>query len=200
MSGLEFPHRDGGEGRFASLHRAVFTDRDGTLNPDFHYLSEPDRYEFLPGVVRGIQLLHDHGFRVICVTNQSGVGRGFFSADRLEAIHRRINERLAREGTGIDAFYYCPHRPEEGCACRKPGTELFVRAAEEHRLDLRSSAIIGDRALDVQVGERLGMLSALVPERGLERMTEEELRRVGSYPDLRAGSFLGAVLQILTVG
>jgi D-glycero-D-manno-heptose 1,7-bisphosphate phosphatase len=182
------------------LRRAVFTDRDGTLNPDFHYLSDPDRYEFLPGVVRGLRLLREHGFRVICVTNQSGIARGLFDAARLQSIHARINERLARAGTAVDAFYYCPHRPEDGCACRKPGVELFLRAEREHHLDLRASAIIGDRVLDIQVGERLGMLSAFVPERGLEAIAEAELREVPVVPCLRAESFLGAATQILALG
>lgn len=180
--------------------RAVFTDRDGTLNPDFHYLSDPDRYEFLPGVTDGIRLLHEHGFLVICVTNQSGVGRGFFTAERLEEIHRRIGQRLEAQGTHIDAFYYCPHRPEEQCACRKPGIELFERAAKEHGVDLKGSAIIGDRYLDILVGARLGLMSALVPERGMEAETNAELVTHAAHPAIRAGTFLGAVQQILGFG
>ena len=183
-----------------ALHRAVFTDRDGTLNPDFHYLSDPARYDNLPGVLRGVRLLREHGFRVICVTNQSGIGRGFFGVAELEAIHRRLNERLGAAGTRIDAFYYCPHRPEEGCACRKPGTELFERAAREQHLDLGASAIIGDRVPDIQVGARLGLLSAFVPERGLESAALAELVHQDVRPSFRAESFLAAALQILALG
>jgi histidinol-phosphate phosphatase family protein len=179
------------------IRPAVFVDRDGTLNPDFHCLSDPDRYEFLPGVIQGLRLLREHGYRVICVTNQSGIGRGFFTEATLRAIHERINLRLRQGGAGIDAFYYCPHRPEDGCACRKPGTELFVRAERDHRLDLQNSAIIGDRALEMEVGTTLGLRSVFVPERGLERMMEEELRERGSRPDFRAGTFLGAALLLL---
>jgi histidinol-phosphate phosphatase family protein len=180
--------------------RAVFTDRDGTLNPDFHYLSDPDRYEFLPGVIEGIRRLRAHGYLVICVTNQSGVGRGFFTSERLEAIHRRIEERLEGAGTRLDAFYYCPHRPDEGCPCRKPGIELFERAARDLQIDLKSSAIVGDRFLDILVGARLGMTSTLVPERGMEREIEAELADHRAAPDLRAGTFLGAVDQLLAFG
>ncbi|MGI0151754.1 MAG: HAD hydrolase-like protein, partial [Thermoplasmata archaeon] len=107
---------------------------------------------------------------------------------------------LRARGTRIDAFYYCPHRPEDDCRCRKPGVELFVRAAEEHRLDLRTSAIIGDRALDVEVGRSLGMVSAFVPERGLEGAARAELKARGTFPDLTAGSFEGAAMQILALG
>ena len=141
MVAVSSPSQDAGA---PARRRAVFTDRDGTLNPDFHYLSEPDRYEFLPGVVEGIRLLREHGFLVICVTNQSGVGRGYFTRERLEEIHARIRDRLKPHGTEIDAFYYCPHRPEDGCRCRKPSTELFERAVAEWGIDLgvrRSSAI-----------------------------------------------------------
>ncbi len=180
--------------------RAVFTDRDGTLNPDFHYLSDPERYEFLPGVTEGIRRLREHGFLVICVTNQSGVGRGFFTAERLEEIHRRIEQRLERAGTRLDAFYYCPHLPEDRCACRKPGTELFERASREFHIDLKSSAILGDRFLDILVGARLGMTSVLIPERGMEREIETELKANRAVPDLRAGTFLGAVDQLLAFG
>lgn len=188
--------RSGSESR----SRAVFTDRDGTLNPDFHYLSDPERYEFLPGVVRGITLLRAHGYRVYCVTNQSGIGRGYFTEDRLAEIHRRVNERLEVMGTRIDGFYHCPHRPEDGCACRKPGTELFERAAREHDLRFAGSAIIGDRSLDIEVGARLRMTSVLVPERGLERQVDAELRDSGVTPDLRAGSFFTAALALLSFG
>jgi histidinol-phosphate phosphatase family protein len=180
-----------------SSRPAVFVDRDGTLNPDFHYLSDPDRYEFLPGVMQGLRLLREHGYRVICVTNQSGIGRGFFTEETLRTIHDRINGRLTRSGAAIDAFYYCPHRPEEGCACRKPGTELFLRAARDHHLDLSNSAIIGDRALDMEVGASLRLASVFVPERGLERMMEAELEERKARPDFRAGTFLGAALQLL---
>lgn len=180
--------------------RALFTDRDGTLNPDFHYLSDPDRYDFLPGVRAGLSLLHEHGYLVVCVTNQSGVGRGLFTEARLAEIHERIQQRLGETGERIDAFYHCPHRPEEGCACRKPGRALFDRAARDLGIDLRLSAIIGDRSLDIEVGRTLGMRTLLVPERGLERAVEEELRARGVRPDLYAGSFFGAALQLLSLG
>jgi histidinol-phosphate phosphatase family protein len=180
--------------------RAVFTDRDGTINPDLHYISRAERIELYPTVGRGIRWLRARGFAVVCVTNQSGVERGLYTAEDVDRIHRRVNELLAAEGARIDAFYYCPHRPERGCDCRKPNTELFVRAAREHRIDLGSSAIIGDHALDVEVGDRLGLLTALVPERGLESVIEDELDRRRAVPDVRAPTFEGAVARILSRG
>jgi histidinol-phosphate phosphatase family protein len=182
------------------LRRAVFVDRDGTLNPDFHYLSDPARYEFLPGVIDGLRWFRAHGYLLFCVTNQSGIGRGYFTVETLNAIHARIDERLHQAGVGLDGYYYCPHRPEEGCECRKPGTLLFRRAAEEHGIDLRASAIIGDRSLDMEVGRTLGMTSVLVPERGLETQTEAELRAQGVQPMYRAGTFRGAAILLLGNG
>lgn len=192
--------RGGGIGPRRPLRRAVFTDRDGTLNPDLHYLSDPERIEILPGVIQGIARLREHGYLVLCVTNQSGIGRGFFTPARLEEIHWRIAARLEAAGAPLDGFYYCPHRPEDRCACRKPGVALFLQAAQQHGLDLASCAIIGDRVLDMEVGRTLGMVSAFVPERGLESNAREELRLRGSFPELTAGSFLGAALQILSLG
>jgi histidinol-phosphate phosphatase family protein len=184
----------------AALRRAVFTDRDGTINPDLHYLDRAERIELYPGVARGVRRLRERGFTVVCVTNQSGIGRGLYTDADVHRIHERVNERLAGEGARVDAFYYCPHMPGAGCDCRKPNTGLFERAAREHRIDLRSSAIIGDRALDVEVGERLGLLTALVPERGLEGPIDAELAACRAIPDVRAPSFEGAVARILARG
>ena len=194
------PGRKSGPARSPGRRRAVFLDRDGTLNPDLHYLSEPERLELLSGVTQGIRWLKAHDFLVICVTNQSGIERGLYSESDVEAIHRRLNQRLATGGASVDAFYYCPHAPERGCSCRKPGSLLFERAREEFSVDFGSSAIVGDRSLDVQVGERLGFLTAFVPERGHERPAEEEVDRSGITPDIRAGSFLGAVARLLARG
>ncbi|MCI4369172.1 MAG: HAD-IIIA family hydrolase, partial [Thermoplasmata archaeon] len=97
----------------------MFVDRDGTLNPDLHYLAEPQRLELFHGVGLGVRLLREHGYRVICVTNQSGVSRGFYTDEVVGRIHARVNELLAPQGARIDAFYYCPHAPGDGCRCRK---------------------------------------------------------------------------------
>ena len=179
--------------------RALFVDRDGTLNPDLHYLKEANRIELFRGVGNALSLAHDHGFLAICVTNQSGVERGFYTDEEVERIHTRLNQLLPRRGR-IDAFYYCPHAPEHACACRKPGTLLFERARDEWNLDLGSSAIIGDRGLDVEAGRRLGMLTAIVPRPGLEAAAETELAERRVHADLTASSFANATLRILSRG
>lgn len=187
-------------GTARGFRRAVFVDRDGTLNPDLHYLADPARLELYRGVPEAIGLLRRHGFRVICVTNQSGVERGFYTADDVDRIHARLQELLARGGSTIDAFYYCPHAPERGCACRKPGTELFERAERDLGLQFPGSAVIGDRDLDIEAGERLGLLTVLVPQVGHERETAREMAASGAHSDLTAPNFRSAVQRILNCG
>jgi D-glycero-D-manno-heptose 1,7-bisphosphate phosphatase len=151
-------------------------------------------------VPEGIDWLRRHGYLIVCATNQSGVERGLYTAQDVEAIHARINARLRARGTQVDAFYYCPHAPETGCDCRKPGTGLFERAARDLGLNIPGSAIIGDRVLDVQAGDRLGMLTALVVPPGHEEASSEEVRVARVTPDLRARSFPSAALRILARG
>lgn len=178
----------------------MFVDRDGTLNPDLHYLSDPARVEVFRGVGEGIRLLRAHGYLVVCVTNQSGIERGFYTDADVAAIHDRIGTLLAPHGASVDRFYYCPHAPETGCRCRKPGTELFERASRDLGIEFASSAIVGDRSLDIEAGERLGLLTTLVPQPGHEAETTAELRERKATPDLVAPSFRVAALRILHRG
>lgn len=180
--------------------RALFVDRDGTLVPDFHYLAEPARLEVYRGVAEALRLAHDHGYQVVCVTNQSGIERGLYTRETVEAIHHRLNGLLAAAGTRIDAFYYCPHVAETGCACRKPGIELFDRAREDRGIDLASSAIVGDRWLDVEAGRRLGLVTAMVPPIGHEVEAIAEVLERHLVPDIQASSFRAAVMRILARG
>jgi D-glycero-D-manno-heptose 1,7-bisphosphate phosphatase len=182
------------------VRRALFVDRDGTLNPDLHYLKDANRIELFRGVGDALSLAHEHGFLTICVTNQSGVERGLYTDGDVERIHARLNQLLRPHRARIDGFYYCPHVPEHRCACRKPGTLLFEQARDEWRLDLGSSAIIGDRGLDVEAGRRLGMLTAIVPRPGLEAAAEAELIERGVHADLTASTFANAALRILSRG
>ncbi len=152
------------------------------------------------GVGEALSLAHDHRFLIVCVTNQSGVERGFYSADDVERIHRRLNELLHPHRAAIDAFYSCPHAPERGCACRKPGTLLFERARDEWGIDLAASAIVGDRALDIEAGQKLGMLTALAVGPHHWDEAERELAERGVRPEIVASTFRGAVLRILARG
>jgi D-glycero-D-manno-heptose 1,7-bisphosphate phosphatase len=142
--------------------RFVALDRDGTIIVERHYLSDPEQVALLPGAATGLRALRALGLGLVVVTNQSAIGRGFFDQARLEAIHQRLGALLQAQGVRLDGLYVCPHRPDEGCACRKPGTGLLERAASELRFDPRSSFVIGDKACDVELGQRVGATTLLV--------------------------------------
>ncbi len=191
------PEQRAAGGTGSLVRRGLFVDRDGTLVPDLKYLSDPDRLEVYAGVSDGLRLAREAGFVVLCITNQAGIARGFYTEEDVLRIHRRLNELLGRFGAQIDAFYFCPHSPEDRCDCRKPGTALFERAAAEWSVGLGSSAVIGDRAIDVAAGKRVGALTAVVPSRGHEVEVEREMSERDAFPDIRASSFLAAVVSIL---
>jgi D-glycero-D-manno-heptose 1,7-bisphosphate phosphatase len=180
--------------------RALFVDRDGTLNPDLHYLKDAARLEVFRGVGNSLRLAHEHDWLVICVTNQSGIERGFYTEADVERIHDRLNALLAAEGGRVDAFYHCPHAPEHGCPCRKPGTELFERARRDWSVDLSASAIVGDRVLDAEAGRKLGMLTALVRWPGHSAEVDAEFAARKVVPDIASDTFSGAVLRVLARG
>lgn len=145
------------------MNKAVFVDRDGTINRDVPYCSRPEDFELIPGVAEGIRLLNEHGFKVVVITNQSGIARGYFTEEMLALIHQKMRSELAKDAAFLDAIYYCPHHPDEECKCRKPNTGLFHKAASELQIDLSSSYVIGDRLLDVIVAKKVGCKAVLVP-------------------------------------
>jgi D-glycero-D-manno-heptose 1,7-bisphosphate phosphatase len=109
----------------------VILDRDGTIVIDRGYLDDPAGLEFLPAAAEGLRYLHQRGYRLVVITNQSGIGRGRFTAERLGEIHDRFNEMVRAAGAHIEAIYFFPHRPDDGCDCRKPGSALLLQAAAE---------------------------------------------------------------------
>jgi D-glycero-D-manno-heptose 1,7-bisphosphate phosphatase len=183
-----------------SLEPALLVDRDGTLNVDLNYLADAERLEIFRGVGAALRLARAHGYRIVCVTNQSGIARGLYTHADVAQIHRRLNERLALEGARVDAFYYCPHRPEDRCSCRKPGTALLEQALGEHHLDPHRSAMIGDRALDVAAGRAAGLLTGFIAAGPRAAERRRELLASGEVPDVTADSFYLAVLRILGRG
>jgi histidinol-phosphate phosphatase family protein len=140
--------------RSRALRPAVFLDRDGTLVKEVGYLTDPADIELLPGVAQGLRLLQSSGFALVVISNQSGVGRGLFPMSSVQVAMARLRRLLRAQGVELDGIYFCPHRPEEGCACRKPGTALIERAAEDLHLYVRSSFMVGDKRLDVETGHR----------------------------------------------
>ena len=155
------------------LARAVFLDRDGTLIRDRHYGFDPDQIELLEGVVEGLRILQAADYRLVVITNQSGVARGYFGEADVRAMHRRLDAILGARGIRIDAYYYCPHHPEgvvaayaRACACRKPQPGLIHRASADLGLDLRRSWVVGDAPSDVLAGRAAGCQTALLTTRG----------------------------------
>jgi D-glycero-D-manno-heptose 1,7-bisphosphate phosphatase len=141
---------------------AVFLDRDGTLIADAGYPRDPVGVWLLPGAAEALAALAGHGFLLVVVSNQSGVGRGLVSADQAAAVHARFVECLRGRGVRLDGCYYCPHAPEDGCRCRKPATGLLERAAAEWGIDLERSWLVGDKASDVEAGRRAGCDTVLL--------------------------------------
>lgn len=139
----------------------VFLDRDGTLVRDTGYVHRLEDYELLPGVVEGLGRLATAGFALVIVTNQSGIGRGYYTAADFDAFQQHLLRDLERRGIPIRASYHCPHRPEDGCACRKPGPALLWRARDELGADLARSWFVGDGDADVGAAYAAGCAGAV---------------------------------------
>lgn len=146
----------------SSTSRVVFLDRDGTINVEKQYLGDPDELELLPNAAAAIRRLRYLGFKVVIITNQSGVSRGYFDRDTLDAIHHRLIALLTNEGTTVDGIYVCPHSPEDGCECRKPKPGLIHRAAQDFHIDTRDAFVVGDKDIDIEAGRRAGAKTLLV--------------------------------------
>lgn len=149
--------------------RAVFLDRDGTLNREVNYLFRPDQFVWIPGAPEAVQRLNEAGLLVVVVTNQSGVARGYFAEEDVRRLHAWMQVALQQAGAYIDAFYYSPYHPEGTVAAyrrhspdRKPGSGMFERALQEWAIDPARSFVVGDRNTDLEPGRRLGMTTLLV--------------------------------------
>ncbi len=142
--------------------RAAILDRDGTIIADRDYISDPDEVALLPNAAPGLRRLAALGLRLVVVTNQSGIGRGYFDESQLAAVNARMAELLRGEGIEIAGIWHCPHRPDDGCSCRKPNIGLVDRAATELGFDPGRAVVIGDKASDIELGKRLGATTILV--------------------------------------
>lgn len=142
--------------------RYVLLDRDGTIIADKHYLHDPDGVELLPMAVEGLRRMQGLGFGLAVLTNQSGVGRGYYDEASVHACNRRMVELLAAQGVTIEGIYFCPHEPEADCDCRKPRPGLMLQAAEELSFDPAKGFMIGDKSADMGVGRATGATTILV--------------------------------------
>jgi D-glycero-D-manno-heptose 1,7-bisphosphate phosphatase len=151
------------------MNRAVFLDRDGTVNEEVGYLSDLKQLNVIPGAGAAIRRLNEAGFKVVLVTNQSGVARGYFPESFVLDTHALLEQKLRNEGARLDGIYYCPHHPTAGnsrytteCDCRKPGTGMIYRAARDLDIDVKKSYVVGDKWSDVELGQRAGAHTILV--------------------------------------
>lgn len=136
--------------------RAVFIDRDDTVAKNIPYCSDPDLFEVYPWVPAAVKRLNDAGYLVIIITNQSGIGRGYFDEDTLSKIHSKLCRAVEAEGGHIDDIFFCPHTPEDHCSCRKPEIGMGLEAVSKHGIDPKRSFMIGDHEKDMEFARRLG--------------------------------------------
>lgn len=144
------------------MRKLILLDRDGTVNEEVHYLARPDQLKLIPGAAAGIRKLNQAGCTVAIITNQSGVARGFLSLATLDAIHEQLRKMLAVENAVLDGIYYCPHLPDDNCACRKPRPQLALDAARELHTNLAGAIVIGDKECDLQLGHAIQATTILV--------------------------------------
>lgn len=168
------------------LRKAVFLDRDGVINVDKGYVYKIEDFEFIDGSVEAMKKLKRSGYSLIVVTNQSGIGRGYYTEDDVQNLHSFINRELSKEGFQIDDFFYCPHHPYEAlndykkkCECRKPGTLMLEKAIKKYNIDVNKSYMIGDRISDIKCGLKLGLASYLIRQYKKE-YNREELTMIGN--------------------
>ena len=168
---------------------AVFFDRDGTLMEDVDYCGNPSEVRVFPDATEALRRLKDAEFKLLVITNQSGIGRGYFTEEAYRAVDAELRRQIGADL--IDASYHCPHLPDEGCACRKPSPQMLFDAAQEHRLDLARSFFVGDKVSDVECGRAAGVRTILV-KTGYGH-TVEESRADFVAPDLKRAA--DAILQ-----
>jgi len=158
------------------MKKAIFLDRDGVLNLEKKdYVKSIKEFQIIDGVPKAIVELKKKGFLVIIITNQSAINRGLLTVKILNEIHNHLQEILKNNNTSIDYFYFCPHRPDEKCKCRKPNPGMILKAAQEHDIDMNQSFMIGDSLTDIQAAEKAGCEGILLNENQtlLEIITEK---------------------------
>jgi D-glycero-D-manno-heptose 1,7-bisphosphate phosphatase len=184
--------------------RAVFLDRDGTINVEVGYLSRPEDFVLIAGSGQAIRRLNEAGFVVVVVSNQSGVARGYFTEEDVGSINERMVRDLGLHGARLDAIYYCPHHPEFGegdyrreCDCRKPSPGMVEQAVRRFGIDVKKSFVVGDHRGDIVLGRNVGATSIFVlTGHGSEEL--EKLTQEGTIPDHVAADIGAAVDYILT--
>lgn len=179
-------------------NKAIFLDRDGTINREVDVLRDIGQFELLPGAADAIRTMHELGYLTIVVTNQPVIARGWMTHEGLKEIHDLMEKQLAEKGAKLDAIYYCPHHPEASlpeyrivCECRKPGSKMIIDATKKFTIDPKQSFLIGDHNRDIAAGKVAGLTTILV-ETGVTVANEE----IETKPDYRAKD-LGEATEII---
>ncbi len=175
-----------------TLHRAVFLDRDGTINYNVDYCRRLEDFHLMPRVVEAVSALNQAGFLVVVITNQSGISRDYFSKETLDAIHEYLRTAMGEGGARIDGIYYCPHLPHHGCSCRKPKPGLIRTSSHELNICLERSFMVGDSQSDIEAGAAAGCRTVMIAN-GLP-----DVRTIDPPADYYTDSIFGAVDWILT--
>ena len=175
-------------------HKAVFFDRDDTLNHDPGYLNDPQKVKLFPYVPEGIsKLKNEHAFKIFCVSNQSGITRGLVTKEVVDEIHDEINSQLSNYNTFIDAFFYCPFHPDfdppEKVICRKPSPYMVVKAAKQFNIDLGMSYMVGDKVSDIECGIAAGLKTVLIDYNN-SKTAINTLKKTDKTPNFTASNFL----------
>ena len=160
------------------MNKAVFLDRDGTINVDYGYVHEYEKFDFIDGVTDTLKALQQAGYLLIVITNQSGIARGYYTEEDLNELHKKVCKDLEDEGIHITQIYYCPHLT--GCTCRKPQLGMFYQAAREHNIDMSRSIAIGDNLRDLEICKAEEVEGFWITE-----SDEEVAKRVHKVQDIR---------------
>ena len=176
-------------------NRAIFLDRDGTINEDPGYISDPSDVILIPRAAEALAALKKKGFKLIVVSNQSGIARGIMSREDVEKVNKRINELLLKNNVSIDAFYFCHAHPDfstpEECECRKPSPYLVLKAAQDYGIELNKSYFIGDTVADIECGKNAGLRTILVKTgKGAESLSI--LQKDNNFPSFVAENLFNA--------
>lgn len=171
--------------------RVVFLDRDGTIIEDKVFLGNPDEIEFFPGAIKAIKTLRESGYKIVVISNQSGIGRGILTEKMVKEVNDCLLQRLKENDAPVDALYFCPHHPDDNCDCRKPKTGMIKKAATEFKLDLKNAVVIGDHLCDIELGKNIGAKTVLMlTGHGKKEIGESE--NSGVKPDFVAKNLLEA--------
>ncbi|MFX1477528.1 MAG: D-glycero-beta-D-manno-heptose 1,7-bisphosphate 7-phosphatase [Promethearchaeota archaeon] len=163
--------------------KAIFLDRDGVINKEVSYLSDPKDFEFIEGSIEALKILKQKGFLLIVITNQAGIARGFLSEETLNSIHNKMISILKKNSVNLDGIYYCPHHPDftGSCECRKPNTGMIMKAQSHFNINLTNSYLVGDTLNDVETGKNANCKTVLV----MTGYGKEEIKKKGEIkPDM----------------